>query len=717
MGGGDCVKVQVTKTTKQIEEEYNVTRQTIHNWIQQGLLRSPKKDFRGWFAWEREDEENLCSIIDNKTKKNNQTTIITENILNISNRRYLGSKQKLLGFIEEVVEQNTKKITSVADVFGGTGVVAALFRDQGKKVIVNDILRSNFISYCTWFGNEKVNLNRIKNIIAELNSLTPDKENYVSLHFGNKYFTLYNARKIGAIREKIETYDINNREKSFLLTSLMYAVDKVANTVGHYDAYRRKMDNLQPIHLRVPNYIENKDNEIYCEDANQLVRKIEADLVYIDTPYNSRQYGDAYHLLENIIEWKKPKVVGVAQKMIDRSHIKSDYSKKNAPAVFNDLIQNIKAKYILVSYNNMAKKGNGRSNAKISNEDILSALKKRGKVQVFEMPFQVFTTGKTNIDDHKELLYLCEVVESKKTNKNYIQSPINYTGGKYKLLPQIMDLFPNDIRNFYDVFAGGANVGINMLVKQKIIINDIESNVINLYEFIKNNSFESIRSKINNIIQQYGLSDTKENGYAYYEANSSNGLKDVNKAQYEKLRSDYNDGLFGKYRPIVFYVLIVYGFNNQIRFNSSGLFNMPTGKRDFNRKMELKLEQFKETISQKNIKFTNKDFRYVIDCITDVEDFVYLDPPYLISTASYNESGGWSEQDEIDLLMKLDELNDKGIRFALSNVLVHKETENTILKKWAEKYNINYLDFHYNNSNYQSTARKSKTIEVLITNY
>lgn len=711
------------KTTKEIIEEYNISRQTIQNWIRTGLLKPPKKDFRNWFIWDLEDEKNLKDIITEKTINNNKTESPKDDYLYIQNRRYLGSKQKLLPFIKDVVEKHTENVNTVADIFGGTGVVSNLFRSMGKSIIINDLLYSNYVTFQTWFGNENIDYTKIKKIISELNSIVPTKDNYVSLNFGDKYFSIDNAKKIGEIREKIETFDVNERERSFLLTSLIYAIDKVANTVGHYDAYRKKMDSFQPIHLKTPIQYKNINNEIYCKDANSLVMEIEADLVYIDTPYNSRQYGDAYHLLENIVEWKKPKVEGVAKKMIDRSHIKSDYSTKKAPEAFSDLIQNIEAKYILVSYNNMAKKGNGRSNAKISNEEIIDILNKKGKVQVFETPFQAFTTGKTKIDDHKELLYLCTVDKKKGDNgkenvKKYVQSAINYTGGKYKLLPQIIPLFPEKIKTFYDVFAGGGNVGLNVKVNKNIVINDIEKNVIDLYQYLQEHSFEYVTKKINKIIDSYGLSDTKKYGYFYYGACSSKGLKDVNKKSFEKLRSDYNKGKFAECdRSLVFYVLIVFGFNNQIRFNSSGKFNMPTGKRDFNNRMELKLKRFKEALSESNIILANKDFRELLNEVKDVEDFVYLDPPYLITTASYNENGGWSLEDERDLLQELDELNERGIKFALSNVLVHKSEENVLLKKWAEKYNINYLEFNYNNSNYQSKAKNSETIEVLITNY
>ena len=700
------------KTTKQIEEEYGVTRQTLHNWISEGILKSPRKDFRNWFCWTLEDELNLKKIIEKKEEHNNKFIPKENEELLISNRRYLGSKQKLIDFINEVVENNTSGISTVADIFAGTGVVADYFRSKGKKIIVNDILKSNVVAYKAWFGNETVDLNKIRKIIRELNSVEVDEDNYVSINFGNKYFSMENARKIGYIREKIDIYNVNDRERAVLLTSLIYAMDKVANTVGHYDAYRKKMDSYQPIYLKVPKLEENKENLIYCEDANELVKRISADLVYIDTPYNSRQYGDAYHLLENIVNWEKPSVVGVAKKMADRSKTKSVYSTKKAPEAFDDLIQNIKAKYILVSYNNMAQKGVGRSNAKISNDEIIYSLEKRGKVTKYEIPFKVFTTGKTNIEDHKEILYLCTIKQS----QEYVKSPINYSGGKYKLLKQILPHFPENISTFYDVFAGGANVAINVKA-DKIVINDIEKHVIELFKYFRRTSIDQILEGINDLVSEYKLSNTRKYGYEYYGVNSAAGLKSINEKSFLKLRNDFNNEKTDKDANLVFYVLLVYAFNNQVRFNKSGEFNIPPGKRDFNEKMENKLKSFKMELDRKNIKFESKDFRELLNRVSEKDSFVYLDPPYLISRAAYNENGGWTEQDEIDLLKELDILNEKGIKFALSNVLSHKGKENRIIKEWASKYNLHYLDFNYNNSNYQTKARQHKTEEVLITNY
>lgn len=709
------------KTTKQITTEYKVSRQTIQKWFRQGILQRPNKDHRGWFIWNHDDELKLERLITNKKKENNLKITPVNKPLYIQNRRYLGAKTKLLNFIEEVVDEHTENVKIIADIFGGTGVVSDLFQKKGFNIIINDILYSNYISYLTWFGNESVNYNKIKKIIAYLNSIEAKDENYVSKNFGDRYFTRENAKKIGAVREEIdiisEKEKLNNREKSFLLTSLLYAIDKVSNTVGHYDAYRKKMDSLDPIYLKVPEFNDNNNNKIFCSDANQLVKEITADLIYIDTPYNSRQYGDSYHLLENIMEWKKPKVQGVAKKMINRQHIKSSYSTQKAPEAFKDLINNINAKYILVSYNNMAKKGNGRSNAKISNEEILNILSSKGSVKTFEVPFPIFNSGKTNIKDHKEILYLCEV-KNKTQKKCYINSAVNYTGNKFKLLPQIEPKFPNNINTFYDVFTGGASVGINVPQSKRVILNDINIDLIQMYKLFKDMDLQSLLKEIEKLIKEYGFTNTKEYGYKYYNANSSDGLNKINKESYLTLRNDFNNGKFSEQKKLLaFYVLIVFAFNNQIRFNSSGFFNIPVGKRDFNRSMEQKLIKFKKQLEQEKVILSHKDFREVLNSVDNSNDFVYLDPPYLISAATYNENNGWNEEDEKDLLNQITDLDKRGIRFALSNVLEHKGQKNKLLQNWMKPFNVYFLESNYNNSNYQSKAKDNDTIEVLITNY
>lgn len=233
-------------------------------------------------------------------------------------------------------------------------------------------------------------------------------------NFADTYFSRDDCAKIGYIREDIEKNykkkNINDRERAILITSLLYAMDKIAKTCGHYDAYRKGAEFDKPLELLVPlaERHNNPNNRCYNEDANNLVGSINADLVYIDPPYNSRQYCDAYHLLENVARWEKPEVFGVARKM-DRTKLKSKYCTKSAAEAFEDLVGNITSKYILLSYNNMAEKGNDRSNAKISDEDILRILENKGTVKVFSESYKPFTTGKSDISENEERLFLCTV--------------------------------------------------------------------------------------------------------------------------------------------------------------------------------------------------------------------------------------------------------------------------------------------------------------------
>ena len=652
--------------------------------------------------------------------------------LNINNRRYLGSKYKLLDFINETIEENCGEFESFFDVFGGTGVVSNYFYEKGKKIYINDMLKSNYCVYRAFLGNEKFSEKKIEKIIREYNNIENIEDNYFSKTYKNTYFSENDCKKIGYIREDIENKyadnKINEREKYILITSLLYSMDRIANTVGHYDAYRKKQnlqDNFEMFALDIDKN-QNIKNEIYNMDSNELVKKVKADIAYIDPPYNSRQYGDAYHLLENVAEWKKPKVYGVAKKM-DRSNIKSNYCTNKASNAFKDLIEHCNCKYIIVSYNNMGQKGNSRSQAKISDTEILEILNQKGKVKVFEKNFNFFTTGKTNIENHKERLFLCEVCEQENEepsyelnfNQEFAKSPLNYVGGKYKLLEQLTKRFPTEVNTFVDYFCGGGNVGVNMKAN-KVIAVDKEKYLINVLNLFKTYSYTQIIDKLDDIILQYNLSNSYIYGYKYYKCDSSAGLGSYNKDKYLKLREDYNKMKEDSdEKTFKFLTLIIYGFNHQIRFNSAGEFNMPVGKRDFNGSIRKNLLAFCEKLRNKNVEFVNEDFKkFKIDNLTS-EDFCYFDPPYLLGDASYNENNNWTEKDEKDLLNYIDQLNKKNIKFALSNVTQHRGEKNNLLIDWAieNRYNINYLDYNYNNSNYHSKSKNNITEEVLITNY
>jgi DNA adenine methylase Dam len=274
---------------------------------------------------------------------------------------------------------------------------------------------------------------------------------------------------------------------------------------------------------------------------------------------------------------------------------------------------------------------------------------------------------------------------------------MNYIGGKYKLLPQIINYFPEDIDSFVDLFAGGLDVGINVSTN-KVFCNDINYFLIDIYIAFQNCDIESLLAYIDNKILEYNLSKTNLDGYL-------------------KLRKDYN---LNKY-PLDLFVLVCYSFNHQLRFNSKHEFNTPFGKNrsSFNSSIRQNLIKFHDKVKKINFSCINfKDYD-----ISDLSegDFLYADPPYLITCGSYNDGKrgfeGWGEEDDVSLFEILDKVDSQGAKFALSNVIEHKGQINSNLLAWAKKYNVHQIDYNYNNSNYQTKNKMYQTKEVLIVNY
>lgn len=286
--------------------------------------------------------------------------------------------------------------------------------------------------------------------------------------------------------------------------------------------------------------------------------------------------------------------------------------------------------------------------------------------------------------------------------KQMISSPMNYIGGKYKLLPQILPLFPNNINTFVDLFCGGCNVGINVSAK-KILFNDNLSYLIDLYKQFDCLSQEEVFQHIENRITQFNLSLTNKEGYL-------------------ELRKFYNS----EKNPLDLFVLVAYSFNHQIRFNKAHEFNNPFGKDRscFNSHMKNNLIDFLNALNNNSVSFTSCNFDEFDFSELTSSDFVYADPPYLITTGTYNDGKrgftGWNEIQEKKLLSILDSLDERKICFALSNVIEHRGKENWILKNWINNNNyfVSYLSKNYSNSNYHIIDRNpNSTIEVLITNY
>lgn len=329
-------------------------------------------------------------------------------MFNISNRRYTGSKYKLLDWIEDLILKNCEG-ESFFDVFAGTGVVSARMSCHYNKVIINDFLFSNEIIYKAFYGKEEYSLEIMEQYKEKFQHINSNelKDNYFSINFGGKYFSNNDAKLIGEIREEIEKQKnvLNDREYCILLASLLYSMDKAANTVGHYDAYRKisNIDDRFIYQLISPEKAADKFS-IYRMDANKLVKEIAADIAFIDPPYNSRQYSRFYHVLENVVQWKKPKLEGTALK--PPAENMSDYCRSNAPEAFADLIKNINVKYIVVTYNNTYNSKSSSSKNKITLEEIEKILSAKGEIKVFERKHQCFNAGKTEFDNHKEFVFI-----------------------------------------------------------------------------------------------------------------------------------------------------------------------------------------------------------------------------------------------------------------------------------------------------------------------
>ena len=332
--------------------------------------------------------------------------------IDIENRRYVGSKTKLLDWIFEHVAKECAG-DSFADIFAGTGVVSARAARLYRKIILNDLLHSNYAAYQGFFSQEKYNRQKVFDFVSYYNSLVPNQvsHTFFSRRYGGKYFTVASAKLIGFIRQDLNDRrnELSDKEYHILLTSLLYSADKIANTVGHYDAFFKKTIADRKFSFRlIEPLIKAGSVSIHREDANALARQMTADIVYIDPPYNSRQYSRFYHVLETLTLWDNPKMEGVALKRPEENM--SDYCRSNAPVVFEDLIRNLKAKYIVVSYNNTYNSKSSSSRNKIELADIERILNMKGKTKVFKKSHPFFNAGNTNFDNHQEWLFITKVV-------------------------------------------------------------------------------------------------------------------------------------------------------------------------------------------------------------------------------------------------------------------------------------------------------------------
>lgn len=413
-----------------ILEEYlklnnsNIRQMHLLTNIPEATLRSlNKRDIK---KWNIEYFDALADIL-NKTRVEviqevdnlqgdligNSDSSLIKGKFDLENRRYIGSKSKLSSWIVELILENTTG-NSFFDVFAGTGIISKSMIEYCNELIINDFLYSNEVCYNAFFGESEINNRILYEIETEFQNINSEdiQENYFSENFGGKFFSNRDALLIGEIRERIENRkNISNREKSILLASLIYSADKISNTVGHYDAYRKNVKLLEEFkyNLVSPLNTTGKRIKIYREDANDLIKKIKSDIAFVDPPYNSRQYSRFYHVLENLTKWDKPELSGVAMK--PKAENMSDYCRVSAPKVFDDLIKNLNCKYIVVTYNNTYNSKSSSSRNKITHSQIINSLNSVGCTKIFEKNHKFFNAGKTELKGHKEFVFITKVGE------------------------------------------------------------------------------------------------------------------------------------------------------------------------------------------------------------------------------------------------------------------------------------------------------------------
>ena len=308
---------------------------------------------------------------------------------------------------------------------------------------------------------------------------------------------------------------------------------------------------------------------------------------------------------------------------------------------------------------------------------------------------------------------------------DFIKSPLNYTGNKYRILEQIVPYFPKKITCMIDLFCGGATVGLNVKA-DKVIFVDSNERVIDLLIYLSKQTFEDALNIFEKIITKYNLSYSYKYGYKKYREFShnkldNNGLKDYNSSGFYKLRDDYNHLTNKKTDEAnaMLYILMVYAFNNDIRFNSDGEFNLPIGKTDLNIRNVEKIKEYIERTKTMKTEFICTSFdSHRFNEVVNTADFIYMDPPYLLGDAVYNST--WNNEMEHKLLDFIDSLLSKKVNFALSNVLTKVGKTNEPLSYWVHKkanlIDVNHIKYHYRSASYNKIKRDANEDEVLICN-
>ena len=600
--------------------------------------------------------------------------------------RYLGAKTELVDRIYSLIKSlklNNQNYT-FCDAFAGTCAVGEYMKDK-FRIIAND---NQYYSYV--ISHAKLNtpdLTFPKLGLDPFEYFNQDNlflkgfiyENYSpGGTAGRMYFSSENAGKIDFIRTKIEKWyqdgKISEDEYYYLIAALLESVSKVANVAGVYGAYLKKWD---PRAVKPMKFIkvEQRDTgslfraEIHNRKLEDLINDVSGDILYLDPPYTATQYAGQYHILETIARYDDPIISGKGGLRNTAETTSSWCRRGEVNVAFEYIIAKANFKHIILSYN---------TDGLMSEKYIESVLKRYGKPETYKLiriPYKKYI----NYHSTKDALNHCEFlfyIEKKEPETVSYASPLNYQGGKYDIIDFIKSNSPTHFSRFIEPFGGGYNVGINIEAEQ-IIYNEFNYKVTELIECFKNTETSDLVKYILRSIKRYKLAKNDKDAYI-------------------KLRSIYNALPPKRRDPKMLYLLVLYGFHQQLRFNSAHEFNNPVGNSSYNDQVAEKLVSFCRRIQEQNIVFMSDDFAKTLDYVSE-DTFVYCDPPYLITLGSYNDGkrgfNGWGKSDELRLYDYLNKLDEMGVKFMLSNVLEHKGQTNELLKNWINEHNYHVIEY------------------------
>lgn len=616
--------------------------------------------------------------------------------------RYLGSKESLTGAIRELLQEHNilQRDLVFFDAFCGMGSVADSLKSTYNHIVVNDSLKcASFFTRGKLYSNGCTFRTLGFDPFMFLNESTGCihgfvYENYSPGGSDRMYFSEENAGRIDYFRMQIEQWkeqeQITEEEYVYLLACLLESVSDVSNTAGVYGAFLKHWDHraLKPV---VFSKIDSGDGvagvvESFNNKIEDIISNIECDILYLDPPYTQNQYGTQYHLLETLILNDNPPISRVTGSR-PTTPMRSNWSKMyQAHILFEKVVAETEASHIILSYNN---------DGFMSKDYIEKTLKRFGVEDTYSctaIDYKKYNNTKCQgADGHQEFLFY---IQKRPTEEVIVESPLNYTGSKTKMVPIIKQYLPQErLATFIDLFGGGFNVGINIQA-ERIIYNDINPFVEGLIKSFSTDTYEYLLY-VSRLIQKYELTPNSREGYI-------------------ALRNKYNSTPIPKRDPRMLYTLILYGFQQQIRFNTDHGFNNPVGSRWFNECLLSKFITFARCSKNKNVVFSNASFERLADQIGR-DSFIYADPPYRSTLGVYNDGKrgfeGWTLEHEQRLCQFLDQAAQIGARFMLSYVLQVEEFYNADVADWAERNHYRVIDVAVPQGRYNNRR------EVLIVNY